>query len=274
MNTFIRKHPALSLFALASSLALIPMSLVWLGALPAWCSQLGALSASAAGFILASIESGRAGVVELAKRGLIWRARLGWWVFAIAFTGIISWLTLVISGAILGKEIDLGGAVPWYEIFSMAIVLTLFAGLGEEYGWRGYLVPRLQVKHTALVASLIIGTFHTMWHLPMFFMPSQSQYEWAQQIGLVPAFLAYLVCVTAWAMQMIWVFNNTKGSVLFPAVIHGVGNMWMGGYFDLHTRAGVTGSLVLTMLMVIASAIIVVVTGPTNFSRRLQRQTL
>jgi hypothetical protein len=274
MVAFIKKYPAIALFLLASALAVLPMSLVWLGVLPAWFSQLGALSASAAGIILAAVESGRVGVSELARRGLIWRVQIRWWIFAIVFTGIISLLTLMVSNWTSVEKASLAGAVPWYEIFSMAIVLTLFAGLGEEYGWRGYLVPRLQARHTALVTGLIIGAFHTLWHLPMFFMPSQSQYEWAQRIGLVPAFLAYMVCVTAWAIQMIWVFNNTRGSVLLSAVIHGFGNMWMGGFFDLHTRAGIKGSLILTALMVIASAIIVVATGPTNFSRKLQRQTL
>ena len=168
----------------------------------------------------------------------------------------------------------MSATVPWYNIFSMMLFLIIFAGLGEEFGWRGFLIPRLQIRHSALVTSLIIGIAHTLWHLPKFFVEGQSQYEWVQEVGFLPAFLGYAVFVTAWAVQMTWVFNNTKGSVLLSAVIHGAGNAWIGGYFDIHTRTGMNGSYIMTALMAVASIGIIIVAGPTNLSRSKERQKL
>ena len=274
MSDFVKKYPALSLFILASIIAIIPIVLVTIGLLPSGFSQLGALSASAAGIILVVIEGRKGGLLELLRRVLIWKVGIGWWAFALFFTAIISVFTLAIFNLFSNQSVDLNGIVPWYNIFSMIIVLTIFAGLGEEFGWRGFLIPRLQLRHSALTTSLIIGGFHTLWHLPMFLIEGQTQYNWAQDVGLIPAFLGYLVFVTAWAIQLTWVFNNTNGSVLLVAVVHGAGNAWIGGYFDIHGMTGMDGNYILTALMVVASIIIVIFAGPTNLSRLKERNNL
>ncbi len=274
MAEWIKKHPALSLLLLSTGLAIAPIMLVSTGVLPPGFSQLGALSASAAGFILAAIEGRKGGVRELLSRALIWKVGIGWWLFALFFTAIISVLTFVIFNALSANDVALAGSGPWYDIFPMIIFLTIFAGFGEEFGWRGYLIPRLQARHSALITSLIIGLVHTLWHVPMFFSEGQSQYAWVQAVGFPAAFLGYFLFVTAWSVQMTWVFNNTRGSVLLAAVIHGAGNSWIGGYIDIFAGTGMTGNYILTGLMVAASVLIVLYAGPANYSRSRERQKL
>lgn len=274
MSDFVQKHPALSLLILASILGVIPIAIVALGILPSGFSQLAALSASTAGMILVAIEGRKGGVRALLRRGLIWKAGIGWWAYAVLFTALISVSTLAIFNVISDQDVAMNGVTPWYNIFSMVIFLTIFAGLGEEFGWRGFLIPRLQVHHTALTTSLIIGVFHTVWHLPMFLIEGQTQYGWVQEVGFFPAFMGYMVFITAWAIQLTWVFNNTKGSVLLVAVVHGAGNAWIGGYFDIHSRTGMEGNYILTALMVVVSIIIVIIAGPTNLSRSKAREQL
>lgn len=274
MTAFVKQYPALSLLALSSFLGILPMALVYTGLLPSGASQLGALSASAAGIILAAIESRKRGVQELLRRALIWRVGIGWWAFALLFTGIISAATLALVNLFGDRSVALTGVVPWFDLLPMAIILTIFAGLGEEFGWRGFLIPRLQLRHSALKTSVIIGAFHSLWHVPKFFIAGETQYLWLQDVGFFPAFLGYAVFVIAWAIQLTWVFNNTKGSVLLAAVVHGVGNAWIGGYFDIYTQTGMLGNFVMTALMAAASLAIVILAGPAHLSRAHMRNKL
>ena len=51
--------------------------------------------------------------------------------------------------------------IPLYLIF----VVMQF---GEEFGWRGYALPRLLRKRSALISSLVVGSLWAVWHIPMF----------------------------------------------------------------------------------------------------------
>ena len=53
---------------------------------------------------------------------------------------------------------------------TVQVLTLLLAALinTEEFAWRGVALPLLQRRHSALPASLILGTIHTAWHLPYF----------------------------------------------------------------------------------------------------------
>jgi membrane protease YdiL (CAAX protease family) len=50
--------------------------------------------------------------------------------------------------------------------------LIPLAALGEELGWRGFALPRLQSRIGPLSASLVIGVIWAAWHLPYYADPS------------------------------------------------------------------------------------------------------
>lgn len=269
---FVKKHPALALFLLAFTLGVAPIALVAAGLLPAGFVQLGALSASGAGIILARVEGGRRGVVELLRRALIWRVGFGWWLVVLAFPALLA------IGAIYVARLADPDAPGWAGIGSLPVFLAtmvfliVFAGLGEEFGWRGFALPRVQVRHRALAASLIIGGFHSLWHVPLFFMEGIGQHSIAQQVGFLPAFLGYSVLVVAGAVQSTWIFNNTRGSVLLVAVYHGVLNTW-ASQIDL-TSGRLGGIYAYTALSALASVVIVIAFGAEHLSRSGQRVDL
>ncbi len=273
MSAIVRKYPALSLLVLASILGVAPVVAVNAGLLPPGASQLGALSAGLAGIILAAVEGRKGGVRELLGRFLIWRVGIQWWAFALLFMIIPSVAALYLFQLFGGPAVDWSGLKPLYSVVPTIIVLTILAGVGEEFGWRGFALPRLQARHNALVSSLIVGVIWAIWHIPLFFTKGTVQYQWRMDAGLLPPILGYALFVIAWSIQYTWVFNNTKGSVLLAAVVHGAGNAWIGEYIDVY-RGHFGGVVAFMVVSWIVSIIIVLLAGPTNLSRTNERNGL
>ena len=273
MSAFVKKYPVLSMFVLALVFGVAPLAAVATGLLPQGFSQLGALSASLAGIVVAAVEGRKGGVRELLGRFLIWRVGIQWWAFALLFTVIPSVASLYLFSLFGGPTVDWSGLGPLYSVVPMILMLTILAGMGEEFGWRGFAMPRLQARYNALVSSIIIGVLWGLWHIPLFLVEGTTQYNWRMDAGLIPAVLGYTVFIIAWSIQYTWVFNNTKGSVLLAAVLHGAGNAWIGGYIDVYR--GYWGGVVSFMVVsVVVSIIIVLVAGPANLSRTNERNVL
>jgi membrane protease YdiL (CAAX protease family) len=273
MSAVVKKYPVLSMFVLAFVFGAAPLAAVATGLLPEGFTQLGALSASLAGIVVAAVEGRKGGVRELLGRFLIWRVGIQWWAFALLFTVLPSVAALYLFSLFGGPPVDWSGLGPLYSVVPMILMLTVFAGMGEEFGWRGFAMPRLQARYGALVSSLIVGVLWGLWHIPLFLVEGTAEYEWRMDAGLIPAVLMFTVFVTAWSIQYTWVFNNTKGSVLLAAVLHGAGNAWMGGYIDVY-RGHFGGVATFMVVSVVVSTIIVLVAGPAHLSRRNERNVL
>ncbi len=269
MSGIVRKYPALSLLVLAMILGVAPLAAVAAGLLPPSANQLGALSAGLAGIILAAVEGRKHGVRELLGRVLIWRVGLQWWAFVLLFPIIPAVGSLYLFQLVGGPAVDWSGLPPLYSVVPLMIILIILAGVGEEFGWRGFALPRLQARYNALVSSLIVGLIWGLWHIPLFFIEGTTQYEWYLNAGLILPILAYTAFTMAWSIQFTWVFNHAKGSVLLAAVQHGATNTW-NGYIDVY-RDNFGGILVYTAVSIIASSVIVLMAGPTNFSRTHRR---
>jgi membrane protease YdiL (CAAX protease family) len=272
MSAFVRKYPAVSLVVLAMILGVAPIVAVAAGLLPPGANQLGALSASLAAIILAAVEGRKGGVRELLGRFLIWRVGIQWWAFVLLFAVIPAVAGLYLFNLFGGPAVDWSGLKPLYSVVPTIIILTVLAGMGEEFGWRGFAMPRLQARYNALASSIIIGVLWGIWHIPLFLVKGTIQYEWQLEAGMIPAVLGYTVFVIAWSIQYTWVFNNTRGSVLLAAVLHGAVNAW-NAYIDVY-RGHFGGIVAFTVVSVIVSIIIVLMAGPTNLSRTKERNVL
>jgi uncharacterized protein len=272
MSAIIRKYPALSLLVLAMILGAGLLGAVNAGLLPKGARQLAAMSASLAGIILAAVEGRKGGVRELLGRFLIWRVGIQWWAFALLFGVIPAVAGLYLFDLLGGPTVDWSRLRPVSSLLPLMIILFVFAGMGEEFGWRGFAMPRLQSRFSALGSSLIIGLLWGIWHIPLFLTEGTTQYRWQAEAGLLPAILVYTMFLLAWSIQYTWVFNNTRGSVLLAAVIHGAVNAW-NGYIDVY-RGHFGSILAYAAVSVVVSVIIVLIAGPTHLSRTKKRNTL
>lgn len=109
--------------------------------------------------------------------------------------------------------------VPWSDLFDRFVFTILFVALGEEPGWRGFLLPLLQRRFHPLAATLLLCPIWALWHLPLM----GSEFAWP----LVPAFLVSLV---GGAIVLSWLFNASKGSILLPMIMHALLNTVGAGY--------------------------------------------
>ncbi|WP_234123557.1 CPBP family intramembrane glutamic endopeptidase [Clostridium hydrogenum] len=102
-------------------------------------------------------------------------------------------------------------------IFVLFIVIVLFGGpIQEEFGWRGFLLPRLQKKFHPVFSAVIVGVVWSIWHLPMFFISGSGYND----------FLIYMVETIILSIEITWIYNKTNGSLLFPVLIHGIDNTY------------------------------------------------
>lgn len=272
MATIVKKYPAISLLVLAMIFGTAPALVVGTGLLPPAAAQLGALSASLAAIVLVVIEGRKRGLRELLGRALTWRVGIQWWIIALFFMIIPCVASLYLYDLLGGPAVDWSELEPLYKIVPMFILLTVAAGFGEEFGWRGFLLPRLQIRHNALVSGLIVGVAWAIWHIPLFFIKGTSQYEQQLQGGLLPAILGYAIFVIAQSVQFTWLFNNTKGSVLLAAVFHGASNTW-AGYLGM-SKVPFDGLLVLVAVSVLITAIIILMAGANELSHTFKRNVL
>jgi membrane protease YdiL (CAAX protease family) len=130
---------------------------------------------------------------------------------------------------------------------------------GEEIGWRGYALPKLQARHGALIASLIIGVIWAFWHVPKFLTAGSAQDY---------SFWLYLLDTIALAILFTWVYNNTKSSLLLVTLFHAALNTSAVFLPIIPAAIGdVRPTLIAIGLHCLAAIIVVIVTGPARLSR-------
>jgi membrane protease YdiL (CAAX protease family) len=183
---------------------------------------------TASALVVTAVTEGVAGVVRLLQRIVQWRVGLGWYVFTFVGLPAIETLgTIAIPGSLASATpIDL---LP--ELMSAAVFFVypgLLAGpLGEEIGWRGFALPRLQELHDPVKASLILGVLWAFWHAPIWFSG-----QWSAPT--VPNIAVYVFWIVAVTVIFTWVFNNTKGSVFMAILLHGTMDVFPNAFLLAH----------------------------------------
>ena len=274
MSAFVKKYPAISMYVLASILGVGMLAPIIAGLVPSDSMFLliAAYSASLSGVILTAIVSGKDGLREMFRRLLIWRVGLWWWALAL-FAVVPMYLGGMVLGYLfIGSALDLSHVPPLYMFIPGFIVkFFLDAGLGEELGWRGFLLPRLQARYSALVSSIIVGTVWGLWHLPFFLVDLglPPYYELGQAYGVVPALLGLTFFFTVpWTILFTWIYNNTKGSLLLAFVFHS-SQAWFGLFMDPDNLFG--PYLGYTAIMAVTAIVVVIISGAQNLSRTNER---
>lgn len=223
-QTIIARRPV----ALAVFLALA-FGLSWLALLPVIVGAVSPASTAGkvflpivaigspgiAGFVVAGLFAGPAGVSALLRAGGRWRVRIRWYT-------VVVLLPLLAYSLALAAQSGSAGEAPTFdlsvEVWVAAVVSGLLAGVLEEFGWSGVAFPALLDRFGLLLAGTATGVIVALWHLPLFFISSQPQSTFS--------FLPFLLTLMAVRVLFGWVYVGAGGSVLLCVLFHASGNAW------------------------------------------------
>jgi len=235
---------------------------------------LGAIAGPTLGaFLVTNALDGKEGRRKLFRRYGQWRVGLPWYALAIFGFPLI----YLIAGSVALGGVPLADiSANWATFFSPYLIAVLifpaFITWGEEPGWRGFALTRLQEHYHPVLSTVIVGFMHGLWHLPVFTFGSGP-------IPLGPFdFQAFALNITysiATAMVFTWVFNHAKGSILIAVLIHASLNAtqgWMSALIpDFPMQAA--GKMIQVSYFVVAVALIFMTNGRLGYAADLSEKT-
>ncbi|MFC7096397.1 type II CAAX endopeptidase family protein [Halobaculum marinum] len=200
---------------------------------------LGVRFDSAVGLVLLLVGLAVPGVAGIVFVYLVYdeRGRADFWNRVVNPRRVgLRWLAVILlvplGVAVLAGVVDLllggtgptwGAGVTQFSVNPLAILPALFFAtlppILEELGWRGYALDRLQLKWSALSASLVLGVVWALWHLPLFFVEGTYQHD---SVGFATtSFWLFMAGIVALSLAFTWIYNNTERSILGIVVLHG-----------------------------------------------------
>ncbi|NRT36120.1 hypothetical protein BJV38_001296 [Clostridium beijerinckii] len=178
----------------------------------------GSLMPSLIAIIFTSYFYGRIGLRRFLKKLTIWKVNPLFYVFILFYSissfYVPSFICLIagadykihIKNQIFGFNLD----NPLSLLACLLVLLILGGPLGEELGWRGFVLPILQEKYSQLFSGVIVGVIWTCWHIPMFLFHIQGYDN----------FIVYLLQTISLSIIYTWIYNHVKGSLLIPVLYH------------------------------------------------------
>jgi membrane protease YdiL (CAAX protease family) len=267
-QSLVRRHPLISFYVLTYAIAwtlwapLVILRDSLPGPVAFILTLLGSLVPSTLGLVFVGLLRGRPGVRRVLRRLVHGRVGLRWYVAVLA-------LAMLVPLAV-GVSILMGGDTPVVDntifgvLFLFAFMIFPGSALGEELGWRGFVLPRMQAGHSALKASLLIGILWGPWHLPLWLTVSEGH--------PISLFVPFVVAVIASSVMYTWLYNNTGGSLLIIVLYHAASNLPITVLISPLGSQMAQPFLIYVALMVVAAAAIVIAAGSEHLSRTAHRQ--
>jgi len=206
-----------------------------------------ALFALAPAFVISSVFSRVQGVRNYLASLVKPKGDIKWYLVAIFLVPAVHLLGVIIT-LLLDQQVKWKGmttleVLPVAGMIIFAFIYQFFYSncLGEETGWRGFALPRLQTRYSPLIASLIIGILWTVWHFPV----------WRYELGLANyQYLLYLSGFTfSSSFILTWLYNRTGGSILAVGLMHVSGNI--GPKFILFLPIWTPLMLILALIVIV-----------------------
>jgi membrane protease YdiL (CAAX protease family) len=213
---------------------------------------LGSFTPSIFALFLTWRYAGRIELRRLLGRVLVWRVSPVWYLISIVGPAIL--MILAMYGHIL-----LGGTLPEYVPFGVrwtfvainfVLIFIIGGPLGEEFGWRGLVLPALEAKLSPPWDSLMLGIIWTVWHLPLFLISESSQHS-------LPFWLFALLTMPL-CILITWIYHCSRDSLLMVMLFHAAVNTWFGALKISPEATGSMRPLTFVLLLTWVAALLVV----------------
>jgi len=257
----LRKYPLTSFFSLA-------LGVTWLAFIPYYNSLTAGedgipwftFGPMVVGFTMAAVTGGFKKVKSLVAATFRWKVNPIWYVAAIGVPFATQLVSILLNPLFGSAAPAWSNISPLMEILPMVALFAVFSGpLGEEIGWRGFALPKLLETHSALAASLILGSVWAVWHLPLIL------------VGDFTAHGSIMPVIAAFAFT--WVMQNARGSVLLAILMHASYQNSVRYLGKVFTDADyVQQQWIGDGLWVLVVAAILLVYGTKSFVRQPQRR--
>ena len=195
---------------------------IWIFGLPVsnWYLVAGSFAPTVCGIVVTALFDGKAGLKQIMEKLFIWRVNPLWYVFSFGSTALVVGLALAWYRSIGGVVIQTNDPRQWYLAIPAFFQILFLSVLGEEIGWRGFALPRMQAKMGALLASVLLGLVWSLWHLPLFWHAGNFHSQ-------LPISL-FLLQSTALSILITWLYNASGSSLLLVHLFHTASNLTLG----------------------------------------------
>lgn len=148
-----------------------------------------------------------------------------------------AWISGIAPFSMTGAAVIL--SLTFLPAFLYAIAFNLFAAAGEEFGWRGFLVPELARCMGFTELALISGAIWTVWHFPMMFF---GNYHGTGPIWYSLA--VFIPSVMGAGLILAWL-RLASGSVWVAVLFHGFWNYFIQQFYPALTTTTESGQMML-----------------------------
>lgn len=266
MSMWIRRRPLVAYVILtyaiswAIAVPLAARALGWFNApLPFALHYLIPLGPVLAAIIVTRVTEGSDGLRDLYGRMVRWQVGAGWIAFAVlapllVFAGAAVVAPLFGAAALDVRDLGVVNFMPYLGAGAWLLWFVTF-GIGEETGWRGFALLRLQANRSALAATLLLVVPWAIWHIPSLLYLGNLK-----ALGIMlPGFF---IGIMLGGIVYTWLFNSTGGSVLAVALLHASMN------FVTASRAGQGAvAAIVSMSFVIWGILVIILFKPANLAR-------
>ncbi|SEU18184.1 CPBP family intramembrane glutamic endopeptidase [Paenibacillus sp. NFR01] len=178
---------------------------------------------------LASLAlTGEEGVAGWFKKAFSLSFPKKWLLIAVGLPLLYGTLALLVHAFVTGSfpemsRFGLTSDLPAsFNLGTTALMWMITFGIGEESGWRGYLLPLLHRRYSLFTSALLVSLVWMLWHLPAFWFNESY-------VGMGFGVIGWAISLMYGSVVLAWICQGSRWSIVPVILWHGI--------FDLLTAS-------------------------------------